>query len=259
MHLLTSAQANFVFKETYVDATTLAGSKTVKGCRICLITLECGEQLTAKVPPVKLDLELPKPMANFFSLLPTVDELSCYNKKVEANMKLLKYVNFELQAQLQYSCKRNIQQIAVPIAKKLTMREPSFEKKKKKKFNEYILWKSRLVVRNAGFILSALLHLGLMIALYRYRNLCKFQPFSHKLDEQKIPPTEYGGRRTTLESCAKLHIFPMAQSKSITARISTDGKNSRIKCTYICTPQPTNAPSLRKANLHASMDNNSDN
>ena len=101
--LITSAQANFEFKEIFMDATKLAGSKTVKGCRICLITLECGKQLTGenirirsdsssctKVPPVKLEVELPQPIANLFSLLPTVDELPCYNAKVEANMKLLK-------------------------------------------------------------------------------------------------------------------------------------------------------------------------
>ena len=44
--LITPAQANFEIKENYIDATTLAGSKTVEGCRICLITLECGKKLT---------------------------------------------------------------------------------------------------------------------------------------------------------------------------------------------------------------------
>ena len=38
--LITSANANFEFRENYMDAKTLAGSKTVKGCRICVITLE---------------------------------------------------------------------------------------------------------------------------------------------------------------------------------------------------------------------------
>ena len=194
--LITSAQANFDFKENYMDATTLAGSKTVKGCRICLITLECGKQLTgenirirsdlsscAKVPPVKLEVELPQPMANLFSLLPTVEELPYYNTKVEANMKLLKSLKLELQAQPQYGYKKNIQQIAEPIAQKLTMLKPSLEKQ----FNNYISWKSHLMIGIAVFILSALLHLGLMLALHRYKKLHKFQPFSHKLDKEKIP------------------------------------------------------------------------
>ena len=44
--LITSAPANFEFKKLYMDATTLTDSETVKGCSICLITKECGEQLS---------------------------------------------------------------------------------------------------------------------------------------------------------------------------------------------------------------------
>ena len=193
--LLTSAQANFEFNENYMDATTIAGSETVEGCRICLITLECGKQLTgenirirsdlsscAKVPPVKLDVALPEPRANYFSLLPTVGELPYDKSEVEADMKLLKSVKLELQAQPLYGYKKRIQQIAEPIARKLTMLKPSFEKH----FNNYFSWKSHLVIGIAVFILSALLHLGLMFGLHRYEKLHKFQPFSHKLDKQKI-------------------------------------------------------------------------
>ena len=57
---------------------------------------------------MKLDVELPEPMANLFSLLLTVDELPYYDTKVEANMKLLKSVNLEIQAQPQYGCKKSI-------------------------------------------------------------------------------------------------------------------------------------------------------
>ena len=44
---------------------------------------------------------------------------------------------------------------------------PSFEKQ----FNDYISWKTYLVIANAVFILSALLHLGLLFALPRYNKL----------------------------------------------------------------------------------------
>ena len=118
-----------------------------------------------------------------FSLLPTVDELPYYNTKLEANMKLLKSVKLELQTQPQYGYRKNIQQIAEAIAQKLTMLKPSFEKQ----FKNYLSWKSQLVSGNAVVILSAVLHLGLMLALHRYKKLHKFQPLSHKLDKQKIP------------------------------------------------------------------------
>ena len=122
-------------------------------------------------------------MVNLFSLLPTVDELPCYNTKVEANMKLLKSVKLELQAQPQYRYKKNVQQIAEPIAQKQTELKPSFEKQ----FNNYISWKNHLVIGIAVFILIALLQLGLMFALHRHKKPHKLQTFSHMLDNQKIP------------------------------------------------------------------------
>ena len=67
-------------------------------------------------------------MANLLGLLLTVQELPYYITKVEANMNLLKSVKLELQAQPQYGYKKNFQQIAEPIAQKLTMLKPSFEK-----------------------------------------------------------------------------------------------------------------------------------
>ena len=44
--LKISAPANFEFKENNMDAELLGGSKTVHACRIRLITLKCGKQLT---------------------------------------------------------------------------------------------------------------------------------------------------------------------------------------------------------------------
>ena len=84
-----------------MNATTLAGSTTIDGCRICLVSLNCGKQLIGpnlrirsdlgtcmKVSPLKLNVTLPEIMARLFCLIPTVDEL-LYNKRVEANIQLL--------------------------------------------------------------------------------------------------------------------------------------------------------------------------
>ena len=104
MALIFSTSKHRIQRKFY-GRPTLVCPKTVKGCSICLITLECGKQLTgeivrirsdlwscAKFPAVKLEVELPKPMAKFFGLLPTVEELLCYNTNEEANMKQLKSV-----------------------------------------------------------------------------------------------------------------------------------------------------------------------
>ena len=54
--LITSTQANFEFKDNYMDATNLACSKTVKVSRFCLITIECGKQLTGEIIRTRSDL-----------------------------------------------------------------------------------------------------------------------------------------------------------------------------------------------------------
>ena len=181
--------------KNYKDATTLAGSKTVKGCRFCVITPECGKELTreniknradvsslAEIPAVRLELELPRPMAKLVSLLTAVDELPYYSTKMEAKIKLLKGIKLEFQDQPQYGYKKESQQIVEPVAQKLTMLKPSFEKQ----FNTYMSWKSHFVIGIAVFILSALLHLELTLALHRHRKLHKLQTYSHKLDKKEI-------------------------------------------------------------------------
>ena len=42
--LKSSAQAKLVFIEIFFDATNQVGSKTVKGCRVCLTSLKYGKQ-----------------------------------------------------------------------------------------------------------------------------------------------------------------------------------------------------------------------
>ena len=183
------------FTENYKDATTLAGSKTVKGCRVCVITPECGKESTgekirirsdlsslAEIPTVRLEVELPRPMAKLVSLLTTVDELPYYNTKVEAKIKLLKGIKLELQDQPQYGYKKKSQQIVEPVAPKLTMLKPSSEKQ----FKTYMSWKSHFAIGIAVLILNALLRLELMFALHRHRKLHKPQAYSHKLDKQEI-------------------------------------------------------------------------
>ena len=74
--------------------------------------------------------------------------------------------------------------MAEPIAHKQTMLKPPFEKQ----FNYYLSWKSHLLIGIAVIIRSAILHVGVMFALHRYKKFHKFQILPHKLDKQKIPP-----------------------------------------------------------------------
>ena len=193
--LINSANPNFNFRESFMNATTTAGSKTIKGCRICIVSLKCGKQLIGpnirirsdlttcmKVPPLYLNVKLPDQMSKLFSLLPTVDELPYYNTRVEANIKLLHTLKLELQSQPDKTYRDDLTLIAKPIADKLTALKPSLEKQ----FNDYISWKSHLAIGLVVFCVSTALHIGLTYALHRYKRLHKFLPFSHKLDQQKV-------------------------------------------------------------------------
>ena len=193
--LITSTSSNFKFRESYMNATTTAGSTMIDGCRICLVSLSCGKQLIGpnvrirsdlstcmKVPPLKLNVTLPEPMARLFSLIPTVDQLPHYNTRVEANIQLLSSLKLELQSQPDNSYRSDLNYIAQPIAQKLTALKPSLEKQ----FNNYLSWKSHLAIGLVVFFVSTALHLGVTYALHRYKRLHKFLPFSHKLDNQKV-------------------------------------------------------------------------
>ena len=193
--LITSTSSNFKFRESYMNATTTAGSTTIDGCQICLVSLRCGKQLIGpnvrirsdlstcmKVPPLKLNVTLPEPMARLFSLIPTVDQLPHYNTRVEANIQLLSSMKLELQSQPDNSYRSDLNYIAQPIAQKLTALKPSLEKQ----FNNYLSWKSHLAIGFVVFFVSTALHLGVTYALHRYKRLPKFLPFFHKLDNQKV-------------------------------------------------------------------------
>ena len=107
--LIPSSSPNFKFRESFMNATTTAGSSKANGCRICLVSLSCGKQLIGpnvrirsdlstcmKVPPLKLNATLPEPIARLFSIIPTVDQLPHYNTRVEANIQLLNSLQLEL-------------------------------------------------------------------------------------------------------------------------------------------------------------------
>ena len=100
--LRSSTSPNFKFRESYMNATTTAGSTMADRCQICLVSLSCGKQLIGSnvrirsdlgtcmtVPPLKLNVTQPEPMTRLFSLIATVDQLPHYNTRVEVNIQLL--------------------------------------------------------------------------------------------------------------------------------------------------------------------------
>ena len=54
--LITSTSPYFKFRESYMNATTTAGSTTVDGCQICLLSLSCGKKLIGPNVRIRSDL-----------------------------------------------------------------------------------------------------------------------------------------------------------------------------------------------------------
>ena len=174
--LITPSSPNFRFRESYMNATTKAGSTMVERCPICLVSLSCGKQLIApnfrirsdlsfsmKIPPLKLNVTLPESMARLLSLIPTVNQLPHYNTRVDANIQLLSSLSLELQFQPDHSYQSDLNYIAQPIAQKLTALKPSLEKQ----FNRNLYWKTHLAFGLVVFLVSTALHLGVTYALHR--------------------------------------------------------------------------------------------
>ena len=151
-------------------------------------TLERGKQSTgenitvrsdlsprARVPKVELDVELPETMGKLFSLLPTVSELSDYNREIGANIKLLKSGKLELLAHTQNGYNNN-QQITETRVQKLPRLELSFE-------NSLI----NNVIGTAAFIRSALTIFGTNVCTAMLQKTSEIPTFFHRLARQKIP------------------------------------------------------------------------
>ena len=196
IRLITPTSPNCKFRESYMNATTTAGSTMIDGCQICLVSLSCGKQLIGpnvrmrsdlstcmNVPPLKLNVTLTEPMARLVSLISTVDQLPHYNTRVDADIQLLNSLKLELQSQPDHSYRSDLNYIAQPIAQKFRALTPSV----KKQFNNYLSFKIHLAIALVVFLVSKTLHLGVIYALDRYKSFHKTLPFYHKLDKQKMP------------------------------------------------------------------------
>ena len=106
--LITSATDAYTLTEEIVSGgkTTM---KNYKGCRICIVTLQCGHQLSGKnfkirsdltscqhIPAVKVNVKLPGPLGHLIGVLPTNDEIPTYNTRIDASINMLRSVREKL-------------------------------------------------------------------------------------------------------------------------------------------------------------------
>ena len=92
-----------------MNSSTPTGSYSFPGCRICVVTLACGKQITGPtiriraglqscsiVPPRIMSVDLPVPLATVLSTLHSLDDLPLYNTKTQANIALLRSIKEDI-------------------------------------------------------------------------------------------------------------------------------------------------------------------
>ena len=174
--LITSANDDFIFRESHATA---ASSKTQSfaGCRICIITLECGMQIMTKhikirsdlsscshIPAIKLRVSLPNPLASLIMEVPPLEDLPLYDSKAEAGVKLLKQVRKELVHSPRVREVNRLVDIARPLASDMKLLKPSLTRE----FNQYVPFKVSFTLTIVVFIVSTILHLLFMYIYHKY-------------------------------------------------------------------------------------------
>ena len=107
--LIMSASADYTLTESFMNSSTPTGTSSFPGCRICIVTLACGKQLSGPnirirsdlqtcslIPPHIMNVDLPIPLHNVLTALPSLDELPAYSTKSQANIALLKSIKEDI-------------------------------------------------------------------------------------------------------------------------------------------------------------------
>ena len=107
--LIMSASTDYTLTESFMNSSTPTGTSSFPGCRICIVTLAFGKQLSGPnirirsdlqtcslIPPHIMNVDLPIPLHNVLTALPSLDELPAYSTKSKANIALLKSIKDDI-------------------------------------------------------------------------------------------------------------------------------------------------------------------
>ena len=221
--LILSAHDSYTLTESDLLATTASDMTKYKGCRICVVTLSCGRQLVGPnvkirsdlasckdVPPIKIQVRLPDPLAHLISQLPSLDELPMYTTQVDASVDMLRSVR-ETLVQTQYNPNlSDLEQLAKPIAAHMRELKPSLIRR----FDSYSSFKHTLLMSFVSFFISTLLHVLFFYLYHRFSGLRKLIPTALRIPHDKKdashnfkPMVAYSGAPPTLKPSQKEKVF----------------------------------------------------
>ena len=175
--LITSANTGYTLFESATASTASSGIIKHPGCRICIITLDCGKQLVGphikirsdlstceQLPAIKIKVKFPDPLKQLWSELPEVDDMPYFSTKSAAGIAMLKEVRDYLIDSPKMRDPEKLSEIARPISSKNTQLRPSLSKV----FNSHLSIKNCLLLRLISILGSMVLHMLFVCIYHRY-------------------------------------------------------------------------------------------
>ena len=133
------------------------------------------------MPSIKIHVDIPDPLQNVLSVLPSIEELPSFSTKSSANLAFLRSLKKELKyiPQTSLQDREVLQKLAEPIVMQMTALKNPF----RREFSHVTLFTSTIIIGIASFIIS-MLHLLFMYIFHRCNNLHKFMPFKHTYKDE---------------------------------------------------------------------------
>ena len=177
--LITSATTAYNLFESDTESTLSSGIFKYPGCRICIIPLKCGKQLSGghvkirsdlstceEMPAIKVNVKFPDPLLELWSELPEIDDMPYYSTKAEAGIAMLKEVRGTLLDSPKMRDPKKILKKARPFTAKLTQLRPPLSSE----FDSHLSIRHSLVMSLVSFAGSMLLHVIVVWIYHRYKH-----------------------------------------------------------------------------------------
>ena len=178
-----------------LNGTSLPTSEEKEGCRLCILTLQCGIQLISKnvkirpdfsicqtIPATRIDVKLSDPLQHLISSLPEIEKLPCFTSKTDANIELFQQLRMEIISTNDTLKQADLEKIAAPLVHKMQLLKLSLVDK----LESYVPIKLSLTLTITVFI-GNLLHILVMYLYHKIKFFPLITPNFMKFSDGKIP------------------------------------------------------------------------
>ena len=195
--LILSAHGDFTLTESNSNSSHPLQVAYHNGCQACVFTLNCGRELEGPnihvrsdlsacrdVPALRIDVQLPDPIAHLFTKLPTLEDMPHIPTIEAARFHLIEDVEIAL-ATVPESKRKNLEEldkIADPIIFRMTQLRPNLQSK----FDDAVDFKLYITVAVLSFCFSILFHVLLGYLQLKLIRVHKKFPFRLTLKGKKI-------------------------------------------------------------------------